>query len=149
MKALRHPGNLIIIGFVLAALTLLGLVFASFRIEYDMAVEGDYYQLEHDFNNQLAAERSGYALGKEFNFMAQDNKLTLSIPRNLSAQLDKGKVVFYCLSNSKEDTEHRLVKNADGTYLFDRSTVAPGHNYIVKVSFTAGGKDYYREFKML
>lgn len=148
MKALKHPGNLIIMGFVVLALGLLSLVYASTQVKFEMAVEGDYYQQEMAYNDQLKAEQSAMAFGKAIDFKPEGAKLTLLLPAALSSQIEQGKVSFFCLSASKFDTEQQLAMSADGMYLFDRATVAPGHNYLVKVAFKSNGKDYYREFKM-
>lgn len=148
MKTLKHPGNLIIIGFVVMALGLLGLVYAATQVKFEMAVEGDYYQQEVNYNEQLTAENTARKLGESFSFLPEGKKFRLNIPSDLSSVLEHGKVSFFCLSAAEFDTEQGLVKNADGVYLFDRATVAPGHNYIVKVAFKAKGKDHYKEFRI-
>lgn len=148
MKALKHPGNLIIIGFVCCAIALLALVYATTKVHFDMAVEGDYYQQEVAYNEQLIAEQRAGEFGKTFNFSAQGNKLKLELPSKLSAQLEKGIIEFYCLSDSKKDTKQILSANEDGIYLFDRSNVATGKNYMVKVNFESQGKAYYKSFTM-
>lgn len=148
MKALKHPGNLIIIGFVVMALGLLSLVYAATQVKFEMAVEGDYYQQEVNYNEQLAAENTARTLGESFSFSTEGKKLKLNIPGNLSGDMEHGKVSFFCLAGAEFDTEQVLHKNADGVYLFDRATVAPGHNYIVKVAFRSHGRDHYKEFSM-
>ncbi|HTO17305.1 MAG TPA: FixH family protein [Edaphocola sp.] len=149
MKFFKHPGNLIILGFVFFALSMLFLAYKSMQVKFDMAVEGDYYQKEAGFNHQLEAQKNGNDLGTSFNFKRDGNKLTLSLPNEMSNQLEQGTVEFYCLSDSKNDTKQLLKKQAIGTYIYDRATVAPGKNYIVKISFSASGQDYYKEFRLL
>jgi hypothetical protein len=148
MKALKHPGNLIIIGFVCCAVALLSLVYATTKVNFDMAVEGDYYQQEVAYNQQLIAEKRASAFGTAFNFTATGNKLKLELPSDLSTNLSKGVVEFYCLSDSKKDTRQHLPASADGVYIFDRSNVAAGKNYLVKVNFESQGKTYYKSFSM-
>ncbi|HRP90598.1 MAG TPA: FixH family protein [Edaphocola sp.] len=149
IKFFKNPGNVIISGFVFFALAMLFLVWKSMQVKFDMAVEGDYYQKEQSYNHQLEAQKNGEDLGVAFNFKTDGNKLTLHIPENLSNSLENGTVEFYCLSDSKNDTKQLIQKQPSGTFIFDRSTVAPGKNYIVKVLFSISGKDYYKEFKML
>ncbi|RYD99585.1 MAG: hypothetical protein EOP54_03675 [Sphingobacteriales bacterium] len=148
MKALRHPGNLILAGFVVMALGLLSLVYMATRVKFDMAVEGDYYQQEVNYDKKLAAEHTAKALGDNFSFKAEGSKLSLNLPAVLSAGIQNGWAEFFCLSDAGKDTKQALQKNADGLYVFNKETVAPGHNYIVKVSFSARGKDYYKEFRL-
>lgn len=148
MKALRHPGNLILIGFVVMALGLLSLVYMATRVKFDMAVEGDYYQQEVSYDKKLAAENTAKTLGDNFSFKAEGSKLSLNLPATISAGMENGSAEFFCLSDAGKDTRQALQKNADGLYVFNKETVAPGHNYIVKVSFSAQGKAYYKEFRL-
>lgn len=148
MKALKHPGNLILMGFVVMALGLLSLVYMATQVKFDMAVEGDYYQQEVTYNQKLEAEHTARELGDQFSFTAEGSKLNLSLPASLSAVMENGVAEFFCLSDARYDTRQVLQKNADGVYFFNKETVAPGHNYIVKVSFTAAGKAYYKEFRL-
>lgn len=147
-KFLKHPGNLIIIGFVLFAVWMVYFSWKTSQVKFEMAVEGDYYQLEKDFDKRLDAERNAEKLGKQLEFRKDGSKLTLILPASVSSKMDRGAIEFFCLSDSKSDSRQLLQRNTDGNYVYDRSEVAPGHNYIVKVSFSAAGKDYYREFKM-
>lgn len=148
IKFLTHPGNLIILGFVLFAVWMVYFSWKTSQVKFEMAVEGDYYQLEKDFDKRLVAEKRAAALGTNFNFKKDGNKLMLNMPVTVSSNLDAGTIEFFCLSDSKFDTRQSLTKNDNGTYFYERSVVAPGHNYIVKVSFNSEGKDYYKEFKM-
>lgn len=148
MKALKHPGNLIIIGFIVMALGLLSLVYMATRVKFDMAVEGDYYQQEVSYDKKLAAEHLAKELGDSFNFKAEGAKLSLNVPAALSAGIENGRAEFFCLSDAGKDTKQVLQKNSDGLYVFNKTAVAPGHNYIVKVSFSASGKEYYKEFRL-
>lgn len=148
MKALRHPGNLILAGFVVMALGLLSLVYMATQVKFDMAVEGDYYQQEVSYDKKLAAEHLAKELGDSLSFKTEGTKLSLTLPATLSAGIEKGRAEFFCLSDAGKDTKQVLQKNPDGLYVFNKEAVAPGHNYIVKVSFSAKGKDYYKEFRL-
>jgi len=148
MKALKHPGNLILIGFVVMALGLLSLVYMATQVKFDMAVEGDYYQQEVAYDKKLVAENTAKTLGENFSFKAEGSKLSLNLPVTISAGIENGLAEFFCLSDAGKDTKQVLQKNADGLYVFNKETVAPGHNYIVKISFSAQGKEYYKEFKL-
>lgn len=148
IKFLSHPGNLIIVGFVIFAVWMVYFSWKTSQVKFEMAVEGDYYQLEKDFNKRLEAEKRAKDLGLDLNFKGSGNKVTLNIPADVSSNIDAGTIEFLCLADSKSDTRQKLGSSNSGTYLFERSVVAPGHNYIVKVSFSSSGKDYYKEFKL-
>lgn len=148
LKALKHPGNLIILGFIIMALAMLTLVYKSTQVKFDLAVEGDYYKEEVAFNDQIVAQQNALDYGKELDFIPAGSKLTLHVPTELSSKIENGTITFYCLANSKLDKTMPLASNNDGLYLFDRKAVASGHNYIVKVKFIANGTPYYKEFKL-
>lgn len=148
MKTLKHPGNLILIGFVVMALGLLSLVYMATRVKFEMAVEGDYYQQEVSYDKKLVAEHRAKELGDSFSFKTEGAKLSLNLPATLSTGMENGLAEFFCLSDAGKDTRQTLQKNPDGLYVFNKEKVAPGHNYIVKVSFSAKGKDYYKEFRL-
>lgn len=149
MKLLQNTGNIIILGFIITALSMIGLALKATQVKFDMATMGDYYQEEVLFNEQLLAKQAANELGNDFNFNVEGNKLTLKLPNYISKAITKGKVQFYCLSNSINDSQQGLDASSDGIYIFDKSKVAKGNNYIVKVSFSANGKDFYKEFKYL
>lgn len=148
IKFLKHPGNLIIVGFVLFAVWMVYFSWKTSQVKFEMAVDGDYYQLEKDYDKKIEAESLANQFGNQFSFKKNGNKLTVQIPSELSSNLENGIIEFFCLSDSKSDTRQKLQKNSDGIYVFNRETVAPGHNYIVKISLNSSGKNYYKEFKL-
>lgn len=149
IKFLSHSGNLILLGFGIAACSMIFLAVKTLNVSYEMAVEGDYFELEKEYDNLLEAKHMAGNLGKGFNLKKDGNKLMLNIPAEVSSKLEKGTVEFFCLSDKTKDTKQNLQKTEDGSYRFDRSVVAPGHNYVVKVSFNSSGVDYYKEFKLM
>ncbi|MFA5619130.1 MAG: FixH family protein [Weeksellaceae bacterium] len=149
IQFLKHPGNLILIGFGLFAAWMLYFSIKAMNIKFEMAVEGDYYQLEKEYDQVLESKRMANGLGYDFNFKHDGNKLTLNIPKEVSANINTGSIEFFCIPDSKKDRRKILAKSDDGVYVFNREEVAPGNNYIVKVSFNSHGKDYYKEFKLM
>lgn len=149
MKFFKNGGNLIILGFVTCAVGMIFLAYKSMQVKFDMAVEGDYYYEELKFDDVLKAKQNANQLEDELSFNHSQEKLVLTIPHELSEHIEKGMIEFYCVSDSQNDTHQSIVKNNDGIYYFNRSKVAPGKNYLVKLSFTADGTEYYKEFTML
>lgn len=147
-KFFNNAGNWIMMGFVCAALGMLFLAYKAINVKFDMVVEGDYYQLETNYNDVLKAKSNAYKIGDLFSFKANGDQLTLKIPEHLSQDLTDGYIEFYCVSNSDHDHIQKLNKKANGTYLFNRSEIAKGNNYLVKVGFTSEEKQFYKEFKM-
>lgn len=149
MKFLKNTGNLLILGFVGCALAMLFLVYKSVNVHFDLAADGDYYYKELQFDDLLIAKHNADLLEGQFKFNHSQPKLVLSIPDSLSSHLEEGTIHFYCVSDSKNDTHQVIQKNETGEYYFNRATVAPGKNYVVKLSFKADNKEYYKEFTML
>lgn len=127
---------------------MLFLAYKASTINFDLVVEGDYYRAETMFNDLLIAKGNAEALGDEFDLNVEGDKLTLVVPKNLSENLEEGSIEFYCVSDKTDDRYELLSKNNNGVYYFNRQTVAPGKNYLVKVGFKSEGKEYFKEFTM-
>lgn len=143
-----NTGNLIILGFITAAVGMLFLAYKASTIKFDMVVKGDYYQLEVNYNDFLLAKNNGRQIGDDFNFKVNGDQLILNIPDEMSQNLTEGFIEFYCVSNSEHDYIQKLNEKSNGTYLFNRSEIAKGQNYLVKVSFKVDEKEFYKEFRM-
>lgn len=148
MTKLMHSGNLIIIGFIIAACSMGLLAYKATRVKFDMSTEGDYYAKEISFNRQLEASKAASMLGSGFTITNNSSNVSVSISPELSNKITHGEVQFYCYSNSQMDTAAPLYANRTGQYAFYKATYMKGHNYKVKVKFTAGGKDYYKEVNL-
>lgn len=146
MKAkLFHSGNLIIIGFILCAASMLYLAYLTTTVNFDMSVTGDYYAIEKEVNEIHTAKRNSAALGKSFTIYEKDDTILISIPPRISSKITNGMVKFYCISDSNEDTNATIYSSPDGLYSFDKKKYMRGNNYKVKVTFEADGIKYYKE----
>ncbi|MCO5268057.1 MAG: FixH family protein [Brumimicrobium sp.] len=148
MKFFKNTGNLLILGFVLAALGMIYMAYVATTVKYEMAVEGDYYQEETKFNNVLEAKKNASYFGDDFRIEEKDSKVIIIIPALISESIEEGSVQFYCVSDKSKDSRRKLSQNDTGIYQFNRQEVASGHNYLVRVSFKSFNKEYYKEFQM-
>ncbi len=148
-KKLLHPGNLIIAGFIILALALLGLVYKASTIETQFSVEGDYYAKEAGYNKLMEARAAAEALGSDFLMKETATEIQIQIPAHVSKSMTQGSVTFFCIPNSKLDVQAPLQASQDGLYVFAKQEVIKGHNYKIKVAFTSAGKEYYKEFELL
>lgn len=148
MGKLSHAGNWIIIGFIIAAGMLLFLVYKSTRVDVQMVGNVDFYEQEALYDHHLEAVSAANQLGHGINLRDSEGVLTLSIPPRLSHQITAGNVHFYCLPNAKLDVVKELNSNPSGIYTFQKNEVLKGHNYKIKVTFSSGEKEYYKEFHL-
>lgn len=147
MSKILHTGNIIIFGFILAALSMLFLVYKSTQVHFDMSTEGDYYAKEKEFNGQLVAQRNAIALGDDFIIDVRADSVHVHIPATLSQNINHGTITFYSYANSTNDKVFKMTPKADGHYAFAKKDVMVGYNYNVKVAFNSQGKSYYKESK--
>lgn len=140
-----HAGNVIIIGFVLAACSMLWLAYQTTKVHFDMSTTGDYYQAESLVNADLLAQKHGQHLGDDFKIIDKEGKISVQIAPRLSNQLEKGNISFYCYSDSRLDTTLVLTASKDGVYVFDKSEIMPGKNYKVNVSFQSNQIPYAKQ----
>jgi len=145
MSKIFHAGNLIIAGFVIAALSMLALVYKTSKVDFDLSTQEDPYSKEIEFNQQLIAQKNSVSLGENFKIEADSDKITVILPQNVSQQIKKGRIEFYCYSNSQMDTTVQLVSNTTGIYNFNRDLYMKGKNYKVKVWVETPDDEFYKE----
>lgn len=107
-------------------------------------VSRNYYEQELVYQQKLDAIAQTADFERAFHISGNGTMVQLQLPPALSAQISKGQVYFYCPSSERADRKENLDANPGGLYTFERAQL-PGAAYIVKVSFTAGGRDYYKE----
>lgn len=148
MSKIFHTGNIIITGFVICALGMLFLAYKTTQVHFDLSTTEDPYSKEVEFNQKLLAQKNIQALGNTFSMKPDSVAVTIQIPSDISRKITEGTVEFYCYSNSKLDKTTAITSSQDGTYTFKRSEFMTGNNYNIKISFTAGGVEYYNEMKV-
>jgi hypothetical protein len=148
MSKLLHSGNLIIAGFILAAVSMLYLAYLTTTVHFDLSTQGDYYTAETQVNDEIKAKKQSSLLGNDFLVKENEDGIIISLPPRISSKIQSGKVDFYCYSDSKNDKQAILEANAEGIFSFAKNEYMPGHNYNVKISFVADGIDYYKEVRI-
>lgn len=138
-----HAGNLIIGGFVIMVLMMSYLIFKCTQQDFQMVAD-DYYAQELVFQQKIDATANATPYGEGFKVYHQADKVLLQLPQELSQQLDKGSVTFYCASDGHQDRTFEVAASNSGEYAF-ATTDWKKTGYKVRVSLSAYGKDYYRE----
>ena len=140
---LTHPGNILLTGFGALLIMMSVLVYLSVKQKIPM-VSQNYYEQELKYQDKLDAMNNTNGYDNLFKVQIEADHITLQLPSALSSSLQDGSAYFYCSSNEAMDHKDTLQANTDGTYVFD-SKVLQAKRYVLKISFTADGKAYYKE----
>lgn len=143
---LTHSGNILLIGFGGMLIMMSVLVYLSVKQEIPM-VSKNYYEQELVYQQRLDAMNNTNTYDRQFHIAQEDNIINLQLPTELSRNISEGTVYFYCPAQESMDRQVPLPAQADGKYTFDRHNL-PGAAYVVKISFRANGRDYYKELKL-
>lgn len=144
MKRLTHSGNLIMIGFGIAILLMSLLVYKTTQQNFDLVTDEGYYEKEVFFQDEINASQNALPFDSLFAINTAENTVVLTIPPQLSNQVDTGSIHFYCPSNKENDRQIEIQKTTNGLYEINTAGWAKT-GYIAKVNFNAGGKRYYKE----
>ncbi len=146
MKKLTHSGNIILMGFGVMLIFMSVLVYKA--MQQDVQVVGNnYYQEEMDFTNKIHARENTAPYENSIALKQSSETITLQMPQELAAQLQTGKVVFFCTSDQQYDTTVALTTNASGIFTFN-TTGWKKTGYTAKISFTSANKNYYKEIPL-
>lgn len=138
-----HPGNLIMLGFACMLVFMSALVYKSFHIEFQMS-DKNYYESEMKYNEVMEAEENTTPFEKDFSLTTSLNTVHLKIPSSLSAGLKEGKVIFYCISDEKNDRTVTIEPSPEGIYSISTAEWKKTA-YRARISFVNTGKSYFRE----
>jgi len=143
---LTHPGNIVLAGFGFFLLMMSFLVYMSVKQEIPL-VSADYYEQELRYQHKLDAMNNANTYDSRFSARYEKDLIVVTLPAVLSRSLQKGTIRFYCPADKSLDREVRLDASEAGIYTFRRSLLS-GKTYKVRLSFSADGKDYYKEMTL-
>jgi hypothetical protein len=147
MKSPRNP-------WPYGILAAFGLFFAGMAAAVTIAlthgeslVSPDYYEQELKFQNQIEAAAHAEQSGASVRLDAASGKMVVTVPVGHLHENFSGKISFYRANAPELDQDFALKPNADGTQSFDATKFASGL-WRVRVSWNAGGRDYFLERKL-
>ncbi len=143
-RAFTHTGNLLIAGFIGMLIMMSVLIYLCVKQDFSL-VSKDYYEQELVYQQKIDATKNAGDLAISLD--KADGTILLHIPDELSSQITNGKVHFYCPANDKLDRVKTISSSADGVYRFEAKDLS-NTAYIVKLSFDAKGKSYYKELPL-
>lgn len=142
---LTHSGNILLAGFGGMIIMMSVLVYLSMKEDVTM-VSKNYYEQELVYQNKLDAAGNANKYPEDFTAKVSGEEVALNVPPTLSANITNGTVEFYCPSSDKWDKKYPIASAANGVYTF-RTSALEGPAYLVKLSFSVDGKDYYKQWK--
>ena len=141
-----HSGNIIIAGFVCAAVLMGFLVYGCFLQKTEM-VSADYYEKELAFQEHIDAQNNTSVYDKQILLAKTKDSLMLDIPTALSKDMTAATMYFYCAADSKQDRTILLPQRLDGHYGIDTKQWKR-MPYKVAVNFVHVGKKYAKDFSI-
>lgn len=132
-------------GFVLFTLAIVG--YASFQ-QFDL-VDKDYYARGLDYDRQMARINRAAALPEKprYEFARETGEIILHFPRTFLASEVTGVVVFFRPSAGSLDISAPLELANDMTQRIRAERLVSGL-WRAKLSWTAGGIEYYHELEL-
>jgi len=136
----------IILSFVLlfCGLAVVVVIVATHR---EHLVSENYYEQELKFQDRIDAAALAQKSGASVRLDAATGKILATVPLAQLNQKFTGKISFYRPNAPELDREAAFAPGADGTQTFDTAGLAAGA-WHVRVSWNAGGQDYFLEEKI-
>jgi len=144
MKKLMHAGNLILFGFGIMVLFIAGLVYECTQ-NPSVMVSNNYYEQELKYQDLIDARANAQSFNDSLLLIKNQGEVLFKIPKELNGLMQNLKIELYNTSDDKKDKNFVLQKNEEGIYKVNTSTWGSG-NYLLKLHFTSGAKNYYKEF---
>lgn len=143
MNKFTHSGNIILLVFGIMLVLMSFLVYKSMQEDVQMTSD-NYYEQELKFQETIDAKHNADQYGEKFSIIHQDHSLLLEIPSELNEEAENVQVVFYCISNNRNDQVIKLERNTTGKYTIPTDSWNRC-NYKAKISFEAENKKFYKE----
>ncbi len=137
-------GNKLFLAFTVFVGGMIYLVYRSVKTDFEL-VEKDYYKNELRYQEVIDGTRSANALSTPLQVSQEgEGEIRLRLPAEMKQKNISGQVWFYCSYDAARDRQYALATNAEGVQVFPAEKVNPG-NYIVRVRWHDGFKEYYTE----
>ncbi len=136
-------GHKITIVIILFIVTMLGMVFISFKQTNDM-LDSNYYEKELKYQTIIDASKRLNTIQSTTLMNQNETFLTIQIPSSLTNGFQSGTAEFLKLDNEKQDKKVELKPDTSGMIQVSKTPFSKG-NYKVRIDFESGGTQYYRE----
>lgn len=131
---------LLYIGFVVGMLTL---VIMSMNQRVDL-VSDDYYAQELGFQKKIDKIQRAKALAEPLRWEVNGEELTIRYPASINRAELSGKVIFYCPSDNRKDSEFTILPNAQNQQIIPLSKLQSGR-YKLQFDWKKGETTFWDE----
>jgi hypothetical protein len=136
-------GYKILIVIVLFIVSMLAMVFVSFRQTNDM-VDTNYYEKELKYQSLIDASKNLNDVSSIDLISPKDGGIAVTIPPSLLVDFKNGQLEFLKNDDQKQDFTLNFEPIADGVYLIPNAKLQTG-SYKVRIQWESNKKSYYRE----
>lgn len=136
--------TVVIVLFIVTTLSVVGYIVS---LDYYMVTENHYEKAENYQEHIDRIEQTGeMADPVEIEIIRENKIVQVRFPKSISSATGnlKGTVELYRPNNSSLDRNLELLLNSDGIQNIEGQNLAPG-KWIVKISWSADGKNYYKQ----
>lgn len=138
-----HKLTIVFVGFAVLIGTL---VYKCTQQKFDLVSE-DYYTQELKYQDKIDGSKAASEISAVAISQTTDNVI-IQMPEELSGLSLKGDVWLYCASKAADDIKLPLIATDNGIMEIDKKKI-PGENYTVKLSWSSGNTQYYKELPLI
>lgn len=139
-------GHKIILVYVVFVAGMLFLAFKSSKQNIELVTE-DYYAKEVVYQQKIDESKRTAALTAPLEVKVVNHTLTINFPKDFATKNIAGEATLYCPADEKRDI-HQSFSVTDSAVVMAVPKNYQGLHY-VKINWSAGGVDYYYEYKII
>lgn len=140
-------GNKLLIVLIVFVGGMSFLVLQCLHTDYEL-VSSDYYKQELEYQQVIDASRLANALGSDTRVQYAQGLVQIQLPDEMKDQAVSGTAYFYCPTAAGNDRRIKLNPDKNGRQVIDGHDLKAA-SYIVKLSWSAGDKQYYSEKNLI
>ncbi len=137
-----HKITLVIVIFIL---TMVGMVYISFKQTNEMMDE-NYYDKEIKYQKLIDASNNLKEIHQDSLLQMNDDAIIMQFPTGTFNQYNVGKIEFLCQDKQKNDYTVSLKPNSEGEFIVDKNKLKQG-SYTARIYWKNNNIAYYREEK--
>jgi hypothetical protein len=135
-------GYKLIVVFALFALLIGTLVYKSMHTKFELVTK-DYYKDELKYQDRIDAKNAAAKMS-DVSIVQENDSIKIQFPKEIASNISQGNVWFYCKTDEVKD-KHINFNNA---FAITKNQLNKAY-YQAKISYQAGGINYYSEKEIL
>lgn len=141
-----HWGHKLTIAIV-AFVCLMGfMVYQALHTDFQL-VEKGYYNSELKYQDLIDGNQRANQLSSKPTIVKAGNRVVLQLPEEMKNTVVRGSLWFYCAYDEKMDRKFEIQTDDSARQEWDADLFEAG-NYVVKIEWSSGDRNYYSETKL-